>query len=75
MAELSMPKLLVSISKVSVEGLKLVILSMFLTLNFVGDDISTMSSPLLEDSLELLLSSEFAPEMMLSTNVLLESSL
>ena len=54
-AELSMPKLSVSISRVSVEGLKPVILSMFLTVNLVGDEISMISSPLLEDSLVLLL--------------------
>ena len=42
-AELSMPKLSVSISRVSVEGLKLVILSADLLLNFVGEIMAALS--------------------------------
>ena len=55
MAELSMPKLSVSISRVSVEELKLVILSADFLLNFVGAEISMLSAPLLADSLVPLL--------------------
>ena len=50
-----MPKLSASISRVSVDGLKLVILSADFLLNFVGAEISMLSAPLVADSLVPLL--------------------